>query len=228
MTINKIIGVLGVGAILALSSQQAAAAVVGSGMAASHGLEAGLSAFDGNLSLSIDPLPVGVSVVAPPPGNVSNTHFGVDTGDAFKPGLLSSTFAMELSTGVLNASASSTVDGAPGVKESSASSSVDDLDFRIGTLDLLGLISASTVDLTAGTISSSASVGGTPGNFVANGGTTLEDASLSLVDADILGIGLGLDGNLIVNPDPNLVIVNALGLTVTLNRQLVNGEVGGS
>lgn len=228
MTIRKTIRWAGAAALLMLGTHQASAAVVGTGTAAGHGLATQLSAFNGNLSLSIDPLPLGVSVVAPPPGSVSDTHLGVDTGDTFNPGLLSSTFAMELSTGVLNASAASNVDGGAGARESSASGSVNDLNFQIGTLDLLGLISSSVVDLTAGTIASNASVSGTPGSFVASGSTMLEGASLGVADVSILGLGLGVSADLMASPSANLVIVNALGLTVTLNRQLVNGVAGGS
>lgn len=208
--------------------QGAAAAVVGAGSASAHALEVGLSAFSGNLSLSVGPLPAGVTVTAPPAGSKTDSVVSVSEQVSFKPGLLSSTFAIDLATGVLSAEAESTVDGSPGPHNSSASASVNDLDFAIGTLNLLGLISSAMVDLSAGTITSNASVTGTPGSFVASGGAVLEDASLSVADTSILGIGLGLGGNLVASPDPNLVILDALGITVTLNRQRINGVAGGS
>ncbi|WP_177433203.1 VPLPA-CTERM sorting domain-containing protein [Thiohalobacter thiocyanaticus] len=215
--------------LLALAATQPVhAASVGSGSASGHALEVGLSAFSGSLSLNVGPLPAGVSVTSPPPGSVSDSVVGINEQVSHSPGLFASTYAIDLSTGLLNASAASTVDGSPGPHTSEASASVHDLDFAVGTLNLLGLISAAAVDLSAETISSTATVTGEPGGFTATGTTTLENASLDVAGLSLLGIGLGLDGMLVAEPDPNLVVLAAAGITVTLNRQLVNGEAGGS
>jgi hypothetical protein len=168
-------------------------------------------------------------VTAPAPDSASDTVLSVNASNSLTVGtILTTTYGLGLSTGVLSATASSDVDGGAGSRQSNATASVDDLDFGVGTLNLLNLLTASTVGLTADTISSSASVTGDVGGFFATGSTTLENANLSIAGLSLLGIGLDGSGDLVSAPTPNLTILDALGVTVVLNRQLINGAVGGS
>lgn len=215
-------------AMLGLALSTSAGAAVVSGTAEGYGVATDLNAFGGALSITVLPVPGGVSVTAPAPDNASDTVLSVDVSNSLDVGtLLKTTYGLGLTTGVISATADSNVDGGAGSRQSNATASVDGLDFGVGTLNILDLLSVTTVGLTADTISSSASVTGDVGGFSATGSTTLENANLSIAGLSLLGIGLDGSGDLVSAPAPNLTILDALGVTVVLNRQLVNGAVDG-
>jgi hypothetical protein len=104
-----------------------------------------------------------------------------------------------LSTDVLTAHAASNVDGTPGSKSTSADATVDNLSV------LFGMLRASVIQATA-------SVNGDYGTLQATGGTTLAGLALN---------GLPLAN---VSAAPNTVLLDALGLTITLNEQITIGD----
>ena len=112
-----------------------------------------------------------------------------------------------LSTGVLTVNA----DGDLANDTTSADATVDDLGvFIVGALTLLSI--------TADTVGSTADVSGECGvsDLEATGTTTIEGASVG----GTLGLGLNID----VNPPPNFELLNALGIRVVLNEQIVTGN----
>lgn len=115
--------------------------------------------------------------------------------------VVSLTIAPFLSTGILNTSAFSNVDGSPGPKEASSSSSIAFLDF--GVPALLGL----SFDL----ISSDSSVTGDQGSFSANG-------SSSIVNLEGSGLLSGLNG-VVITGAPNQTLLSLAGIEVIANRQ---------
>lgn len=104
-----------------------------------------------------------------------------------------------LSTGLLVAHATSNVNGTPGIRTASADATVDNLSV------LLGLLTATEVQSTA-------TVSGDYGAFTALGTNTLT--------------GLVVNGSpfLFASAAPNTVLLNSLGLTVTLNEQFLTGN----
>jgi hypothetical protein len=115
---------------------------------------------------------------------------------------LSLTIGNILSTGVLNAGATSNVDGSSGAKFASASASVDQLGLRI--LNVLGI--------GATAIGSSAQVDGDYGAFTTSGLTTLA------------GLSVGGIGILTVAPTVNDVLLDLAGLRIVLNEQIASGN----
>ena len=112
-----------------------------------------------------------------------------------------------LSTGVLTVNA----DGDLANDTTSADATVDDLGvFIVGALTLLSI--------TADTVGSTADVSGECGvsDLEATGTTTIEGASVG----GTLGLGLNID----VNPPANFELLNALGIRVVLNEQIVTGN----
>jgi len=110
-----------------------------------------------------------------------------------------------LSTGILNVAASSNVTGnvdAPGFAQSSA------------VVNALSLNILSLLGISAATISTSANVSGGYGALVATGGTTIENLVIA---------GLGAFGATIT-PSANDVVLNVLGVTITLNKQTITGD----
>ncbi len=213
------VGALGLGLALTVGAQ----ASVISGSAQGYGVSSELNAFGGNLGISVPPTPNGASVSAAPPGSASDSVLGLSVSDSHSTGLPPTNYALQLSTGLLSAEAASDVDGGPGSRASSASALVNNLDFGVGTLNLINVLSSSVVDLSADTLSSNASVTGDAGSFVASGSVSLENAYLTVAGLSLLGVGVNdTNGALVANPSPNLVILDALGITVTLNRQIVD------
>lgn len=154
-------------------------------------------AFGESVNLTITPLigPV-VSVLSGPIPTASGT---APLPYNVTNTLLSANVAGLLTTGVLTAHATSNVDGMPGIRTASADATVDNLSV------LLGLITATEIQ-------SSATVSGDFGAFTAVGTNTLT--------------GLSVNGTpfLFASATPNFVFFTGLGLTVTLNEQILTGN----
>lgn len=106
-----------------------------------------------------------------------------------------------LNTHLLNANASSNVDGSSGSKTSSASSSIADVDFNLA--EVLGL----SFDL----VSSNSSVTGDQGSFSAIG-------SSSIVNLTGSGLLSGLN-SVTISGAPNQTLLSLAGIDVIANRQ---------
>lgn len=106
-----------------------------------------------------------------------------------------------LNTGVLTSTAASSVDGLPGARSVSASSTVHDLAISI----------LSILELTADTVFSSADISGSPGALTPLATTTIANLRLAGVVVPTVSIA------------PNTVILNAAGVKVTLNEQILTG-----
>ena len=190
------------------------------------------SAFGEYLNLSIDsslvpasvdvgsgPLP-SVSGSAPPAFNPSDSVLSVDESAGIQlglPGLPATTVGI-LSTGAINVQ----TNGDDSTPEANSSATIQALDLTVveavpGLLDLFLGISAETV-------ASSASIGGTCGALTTSGETTLTNAALS---SDIAGLA-GIVGALDVSPGVDTVLFDAaiLGgqLRIVLNEQIVTGD----
>lgn len=115
----------------------------------------------------------------------------------------SATVTNILHTGIINVGASSNINGNPGSVFASATADVHDL-------SLLGLLG---INLTATEILSSALISGDFGSLSLVGNTTL--------------VGLVLNGIpfVMATPPPNTILFDLLGLTITLNEQIVGGDL---
>lgn len=118
-----------------------------------------------------------------------------------------------LVTGLIVTDASSNVDGSAGAKNTAASAAVNGLNLTVvpGILLVPDL-----VHLGATTISSHAQVGGTPGALISSGGFVIEDLSLFVSGVGLLTIN--------ANAGPNSVILDALGIRIVANEQIVTGD----
>ena len=163
------------------------------------------SSYGESVSLAITPLLLGVngSITSGPTPTAAGT---APAAYSDANSLLSLTISNLISTGLLNATASSNVDGSAGAKFASADASVDQLGLSI--LGALGI--------GAGVIESSADVMGDYGALSANGATVI--TGLSLNSIPILNL----------STTPDFVLLNALGITVTLNEQVESGDGIGS
>jgi len=109
---------------------------------------------------------------------------------------------VNLSTGLLNANASSNVDGSSGFKTATASSSIADVDFNVA--ELAGI----SFDL----ISSSSSVTGDTGSFSAIGNSSI---------VGLTGYGLLSALNSVqITGAPNQTLLSLFGIEVIANRQV--------
>jgi hypothetical protein len=160
--------------------------------------------------------PIGQSAGnAPGAYETSDTVLGIDEvlglGTGLLGGLLGN-YGEGLSTGVITTHAGS---GLPDVLEAHASASVDDLSSGL-VLQLPILGGLSLLSIGASTIASSASVADA-GGLLAAGDTTIEDLTLggSILDG-LLPISLAL----YAAPDPNTVLLDLLGVKITLNEQM--------
>jgi len=160
------------------------------------------SAYGESVSLTITPtIPPGTSVgvTSGPTPTASGTAPGVySSADS----VLSATLLNLITTGIINASASSNIDGSAGAKYATSSASVDQLGISI--LNALGI--------GATMIEADATASGDYGALSGVGTTTI--AGLSLNSIPIL--------NLTIPPDYTLL--NLLGVTVTLNEQTASGD----
>lgn len=113
-----------------------------------------------------------------------------------------------LSTGLVEASASSAI---PGTTAADADTLVNALDLRI-----VGSLVTRLLTIGATTITSSASVGGSCGALVATGSALFESAQVG----GLLGAGLAIDDA----PPPNQVLLDMLGIRVVVNEQIASGD----
>jgi len=121
----------------------------------------------------------------------------------------------QLSTGVVQSSASSPYPVAP---TGMASAGINGLDVGLSTQALF-LPPITVLGISADTLLSTTSVSAENG-LSAIGSTTIEGL-------DLTGLGLGgllFDGSLFVNPDPNTVLLDLLGLKIVLNEQIWSGD----
>ena len=162
-----------------------------------------------NVSVTVGPL-AATSGSAPPNFNVSNSVAAVNQTFALTSGLVGT--SEQLQTGLLTSNSTGTSTG------SSATATVNNLSVGIGPTTVLTPFLASILGITATTVqsTSTASVGGLTGSTVIEG-FTLTGAALG---------GFSFDAALLINPAPNTVLfMNALlGLTITLNEQIISGN----
>lgn len=143
--------------------------------------------------------------VAPSPYDITNTLTDVTVG----PTQLAPALEVSVSTGLLVSSVSSNVDGTAGSKFAMASSSTDELDTTVDAL--LSIIDV--LNLSASTITSSATVTGTPGSFVAVGSSYIENLFLDTTLTSPLFV------DIYDNLGPNQILLDLAGITLTLNKQ---------
>jgi len=116
-----------------------------------------------------------------------------------------------LSTGVINTAASSNVDGNPGARQATASSEVNNVSVGIN------IILTPVIALTTSKVTTTATVTGEPLSAV--GTTNIIGGSLQIGALTAIPIP--------VSPSPNTILVNnVLGITVTLNEQILSGSLG--
>lgn len=194
-------GVVALAAFAACASSASAGFV--SAQSNGHALSVNLSALVGIAQLNVGPVPH-ASGSAPVPYTQSVT---LATLNASTLGVAT------IGTGLLRSEANSDVDGGAGVRTTSAHVVIDDLGVRVvpGALFVPDLI-----NLSATTITSTSSVFGDGNTLSALGSSSLEDLTLS-----VAGVG-----NIIVgaNPAPNTVVLNALGILIIANEQILGGD----
>ncbi len=169
------------------------------GPAAAAVINASSAAFGESVSISSAP-PLGLTL------NIGSGPLPTAAGTAPAPYNTTQTAASAfvtgiLTTGVLTSAAASSVDGLPGARTVNASSTVNSL--AIAILGVLGL--------TADTVFSSADISGSPGALLPVAATTI--TNLRLAGASIPTVSIA----------PNTVILNAAGVRVTLNEQVLTG-----
>ena len=157
------------------------------------------AAFGESVSLTTAP-PLGISVIAtsgplPSVSGVAPASYN-NTQTA-----VSAAVTGVLSTGLLTANALSNVDGLAGSRLTSATATVSSL--AVNILSVLGL--------TADTVQSSAQISGAPGFLTPTATTTITNLQLNNVAIATASVA------------PNTVLLNAGGLTVTLNEQTLFG-----
>lgn len=176
-----------------------------SGAGSSSALDVDVHAVGGLLGISVGPAPA-VNGLAPNPFTLSQTTLSAHASTA---GIAS------LTTGVLHAAAQSDITSLSLTGTTFAASRVDDLSLRI----VPGLLTPDLLRLTAGTISSTAQLTFNGTQVVASGASSLEDAGLS-----VAGVG---SHNLFAAAEPNTVLLDALGLRIVLNEQILT-TIGGT
>jgi hypothetical protein len=191
-------GVVVATAILPTASE----AIVTSGSSEGFGLSAELSVLNVPL-LVIPPTPLSQGT-APAAYNVANTVVSLG---------VSVTGVGSVNTGVLNSSVLSDVDGAAGPRFAYGDSSVDDL--SIGLVPLV--TGGNVVNLTATTIASGSISVGDYGTFGMLGVSTLENLAISV---------MGNQLTIPVDPAPNTVLFDLLGVRIVLNEQVESVSAG--
>ncbi len=157
------------------------------------------AAYDEAVSLTTAP-PVGVSITATS-GPLASVSGVAPASYNSTQSAISAAVTGVLSTGVLTANAFSNVDGLAGSRLTSATATVSSL--AINILSVLGL--------TADTVQSFAQISGAPGSLTPTATTTITNLRLNGVAVATASVA------------PNTVLLNAGGLTVTLNAQTLSG-----
>jgi uncharacterized repeat protein (TIGR01451 family) len=151
----------------------------------------------GGINISLGPVPT-VSGTAPPDYNLTSSAVSASVSSPLTGNILS--------TGVLVTNANSNISG----DTVSADSTVNNIALYI--VELLQLLT-----LSADSIQSTAEISGQCGSsLTATGTTTVTNAQAN----GTLGAGLTIP----LNPAPNTVLLNALGIRVVLNEQITGGD----
>jgi len=190
------------------ASRARADLVVTNGDADASGVSVSLS-LASLITATVDPVAL-ATVTAPSPDTASASVASLNVSAGVIPigGHL-----LNLSTGLINSSANSNVDGLVGVRLASASNTVDGLDLEVAQTLLTTLLG-----ITATTIQSTSNVSGTYGSLVASGSTVVENLKFT---------GFGSSVTVNGNVAPNTVITlpgAALGLSIVLNEQIITGD----
>lgn len=129
-------------------------------------------------------------------------------------GFLGLSVHQRINAGIVQSSASSPY---PATPTGTANASIADADLGLTTQALF--LPVTVLGVTADAIQSTTSVSAASG-LSAVGSSTLAGLNLA-------GLGLGsvfIDTSLFVNPDPNTVLLNLLGLKIVLNEQIWSGD----
>lgn len=179
-----------------------------------YGLNANVSALA--LNLSLGPIPVGASGVSPAPYNLSQTTLNANVSSSI-PFVITG----NIGASVVNATATSNVDGTPGSKLATASGGVVGADLNVNTIPTLG--GGVTLLGLDGTLSSTAQISGNTGTLVAAGTTTIENLALTLNAINVpLGAYVGV--NVAPNTSVNLAALGILNASLILNEQIIAGD----
>lgn len=201
-------------AIAATIGSAAVQAAVISATSNGYGLNANVSAL--GLNLSAGPLPVGVSGVSPAPYNLSQTTLNANVASSI-PFVITG----NIGASVVNATATSNVDGTPGSKLATASGGVVGADLNVNTIPALG--GGITLLGLDGTLSSTAQISGNTGTLVAVGTTTIENLALTLNAINVpLGAYVGV--NVAPNTSVNLAVLGIANASLILNEQIIAGD----
>ena len=197
----------------------AANATVISGSSDAYALGADISA--ANELLTVDVIvPSGVAGSAPAPYDLSESLLGVEvdlnSGISFG-NLVGIQLAVLADDTVLNAAASSNVDGGAGTRMASAETEINGLSLEV--------LNGNVLDISSSTIYSEAMVSGDYGSFNAMGNSYVEDLSLNLFglgEVDFASLGLEVDADGFIAASPNFEVLNVsgiAGLNLILNEQ---------
>lgn len=188
-------------AIAGVTAMPASADIVGGSQG--YGLHVDVGLVAGVLGIDVGPLP-NAAGVAPSAYNDSNSLLSVSA---------SALGVATLSTGLLTANASSDLVAGSTSGMTHADALVNDLLLRIvpGALFIPDL-----VRLEADTIGSFASVTYDGANLSTSGGFTIEDAMLSVSGIGLISIN--------ASAAPNTVLLDALGIRIVLNEQIVTND----
>lgn len=208
----KSLGKLSAFCVLALPFVTAPAHAVMTVDSSAYALSASLSAVNAVL-VDIGPLAAAGGTAAPA-YNDSAALATIDQQLQFA-GLGLVSINQRLNTGVVTSSASSPY---PVTPTGTATSAIAGVDIGLET-QVLFLPPLTILGLTADAITSTTSVSAV-GGLSATGATTI-------AGLDLTGLGLGglfIDAALFVNPDPNTVLLDLLGLRIVLNEQTSWGD----
>lgn len=227
---------------------QPALGLVTQGSSSAYGISAGTTITDQNplvgvtANLTLAPTPT-ASGIAPAPYNVNNSLLSLAATNTSGLGSLGGG-SISLSSGVLNVSASSNVDGLPGIRNAQASSSVANFNSSIGLIGTTSLLNTVNFFNVAGmTLTSSASVTGDFGSFTTAGSSTIIDANGAgdgFATFNVLGVNFNIAVDSFGNAAPNTTLTinsassalfaDAFGtdltgsLTIILNEQIITGD----
>ncbi len=172
------------------------------GSSSAYGASSDLSIVDLNTLVGIGvtaplaPTPT-ASGTAPPAYNVTNSLAGISINSSSS---VLGGGSISLSSGALQATASSTVDGGSGIRNAQASSSADNFNASLSLIGRTSLLnSASLFNFSTLTISSSASVTGDYGAFTTAGSTSIIDAN-GAADGFATFSVFGINYDVAVNP----------------------------
>lgn len=184
----------------------AAAALTTIGVSTAHAgvTNASASGYGTSADLSLLLLNLHVSPTAHASGTAPSPFLGSESAISLNASVAG---LATLSTGILNGSVSSDVDGSAGSRTTSAYGSVDEL--------TLSVLFGTVLSLNATTIASNAMASGDYGTLASTGSSVIEDLSLTV---------LGNTISVVVDAAPNTVLFDALGIQIVLNEQNSFGD----